>query len=312
MKMMKRRIGVPLVLGSLVALFAMADAATATHTVPIGASPFRVPLVPSFTACETTAANSTHGAPLSFPSCNPPALTSSTVKIGPNGIGFARIVVCATGVVSTFCNPTPAGTMPLPDVRLTGSGRDIQCRNTGTPPGCTANGDYNPQSGTGPYTDAGNGTGGAQPFCNPDASSAADCIAATDITATAELATSAATIGGTGNFAGHAIRVSDHYNCNLTGLPACPATPSSNYPATMTDLQFPVPVDCIVTSTPVGQGSTCGVNTTANALVPGAVIANQQAVVEIGEVILVDAGPDGSRTTSTGNQVFAAQGIFLP
>jgi len=167
-----------------------------------------------------------------------------------------------------------------------------------------------PQSGPGPYTDAGNGTGGAQPFCNPDATSAADCIANTDVTATAELATSAASIGGTGNFAGHAIRVSDHYNCNLTGPPVCPATPSSNYPATMTDLQFPVPVDCIVT-TSTTQGSTCGVNTTANALVAGAVIANQQAVVEIGEVILKDSGSDGVRGNSN-DQVFAAQGIFLP
>jgi hypothetical protein len=310
MKMMKRRIGVPLVLGSLVALFVMADVATASHTVPIGASPFRVPLVPSFAPCETASANSTHGAPLSFPSCNPPALTSSTVKVGPNALGFARIVVCPAGNVSTFCNPTPAGTMPKPDVRLTGSGRDIQCIQTGTPPGCTANGDYNPQGGTGPYTDTGNGTGGATPFCNPDATSATDCIAATDVTATAELATSAASIGGTGNFAGHAIRVSDHYNCNLTGPPVCPATPSSNYPATMTDLQFPVPVDCIVTVSTT-QGSTCGVNTTANALVPGAVIANQQAVVEIGEVILKDSGSDGVRGNAN-DQIFAAQGIFLP
>jgi len=311
MKMKRRIIGVPLVLGSLIALFAMADTAMATHTVPVGASPFRVPLVPSFAPCETTAADSTHGAPLSFPSCNPPVLTSSTVKIGPNAIGFARVLVCPVGNVSGQCNPSPAGTMPLPDVRLTGSGRDIQCIQTGTPPGCTANGDYNPQSGAGPYTDTGNGTAGAQPFCNPDATSATDCIANTDITATAELATSAASIGGTGNFAGHAIRVSDHYNCNLTGPPTCPATPSSNYPATMTDLQFPVPVDCIPTPTLPAEGSTCGVNTTANALVPGAVIANQQAVVEIGEVIQKDAGPDGIRGNSN-DQVFAAQGIFLP
>ena len=96
MKMKRRIIGVPLVLGSLIALFAMADAAMATHTVPIGASPFRVPLVPSFAACETASANSTHGAPLSFPSCNPPTLTSSTVKIGANAVGFARIVVSPT------------------------------------------------------------------------------------------------------------------------------------------------------------------------------------------------------------------------
>jgi len=309
----RRRIGVPLVLGSFAALFLMADVAVASHTVPIGASPIRVSLVPAFAPCETGVANSTHGPPLNFPSCNPPQLVSSTVKIGGNAIGFARIVVCPVGTTAAFCTAT-GGAMPLPDVRLTGSGRDIQCRQTGIPPGCTAGGDYNPNATAGPYTSTGGGTAAASPACFPAINSATTCIAGTDITATAELATAAASIGGTGQFAGHAIRVSDHYNCDPLAPPAdpnaCPADPStSTRAATMTDLQFPVPVDCIPTGT--ADGSTCGVNTTANALVPNSVIPNKAAVVEVGEIILKDSGPNGVRGDGD-DQVFSAQGILLP
>jgi len=384
MKKMKRLIGVPLVLGSLVALFAMADAAMATHTTPVGATPFRVPLVPSFAPCETGASDSFHGPPLNFPSCNPPVLTSGQVKIGTNAVGFARIVVCPVGTTLAFCygpaggataesggqcsnatdddgdgrvndgcptvgaaveNPVtqcanatdddadgtvndgcpiaPLGT-PFPDVRLTGSGRDIQCNVVSALAGCPSGTvDYNPNGTAGPYTpgsDGGNGTNAPQPYCNPDGTSQTDCIAGTDVTATAELATSAATIGGTGNFAGHAIRVSDHYNCDPTIVnPSdpnfCPADDvTSTRPATMTDLQFPVAVDCLPQgSTTAAPGSTCGVNTTANALVPGAVIPNKSAVVEIGEVILKDAGPNGVAENGGGDDdVFAVQGIFLP
>jgi len=314
----KKLIGVPFVLGSLVALFAMADAAMATHTAPIGASPVRVSLVPSFRPCETGSSNSTHGPPLSFPSCNPPVLTSTTTKIGPQAIGFARLIVCPAPGPFPTGNPCNVLNANLPDVRLQGDGKDIQCIATGTPAGCTAGGPYNP-TGNGtlsPYTTAGNGQP-PTPFCNPDATSASDCIAGTDITATAELATEAGSIGGQGNFAGHAIRVSDHYNCGPLLPPgdpnACPADPvTSTRAATMTDLQFPVAVSCLPG---VGTaGSDCGVNTTANAIVPGSVIANKQAVVEIGEIILKDSGPNGIRDAAGAgdDQVFSAQGLFLP
>ena len=57
---------------------------------PIGATPFRVPLVP--TARECTAPTRTHGPPLAFPSCNPvqPGSTHLTVGSGDGSPALAR------------------------------------------------------------------------------------------------------------------------------------------------------------------------------------------------------------------------------
>jgi hypothetical protein len=63
---------------------------------PKAAAPMRVSLVPAYAQC--TSANRTHGPPLAFASCNPPAQTSSRLTIGTadaNGqltksIGFVR------------------------------------------------------------------------------------------------------------------------------------------------------------------------------------------------------------------------------
>jgi len=330
---MKKR----LILFAMSALFAgsfFASSAMASHEHPLGASPVRVPLVPAFDAC--TSANSTHGLPLNFPSCNPPVPTSGTVKTGAGSIGQGWIIVCDTAAVAPVCNESAPGfTASLkPDVRLFGAGRDVQCRLTGSPSGCSAGSDYNP-NGAGPYTTTcstallcGN-DGKPSPFCGPSGSSPATCSAGADVTETAALgAPSGTTVSpsvqcGTnvtclafaGHFVGHAIRVTDHYNCGA-GLPptdanACPADPgTSNRAATMVDILFPVPVDCLPTAA-AGLGSVCGANTTANALVPGSVIANKQAVVETGEIIAQDSGPNGTRGDSD-DETFATQGIYLP
>lgn len=47
---------------------------------PKGASPLRAALVPAFNQCTT--ANTVHGAPLAFPSCNPPTQSSSIATVG--------------------------------------------------------------------------------------------------------------------------------------------------------------------------------------------------------------------------------------
>jgi glucose/arabinose dehydrogenase len=55
---------------------------------PRGATPLRVPLVPAFRAC--TAANRTHGAPLAYGSCAPPAQASGELTVGtPDANGLA-------------------------------------------------------------------------------------------------------------------------------------------------------------------------------------------------------------------------------
>jgi hypothetical protein len=73
--------------------------ASSTHPRPKGATPLRVSLVPAFKQCS--APNRTHGAPLAFPSCNPPAQSSDFLTVGTpdangasaNSIGFFRLDV---------------------------------------------------------------------------------------------------------------------------------------------------------------------------------------------------------------------------
>jgi hypothetical protein len=76
--------------------------AGATHPHPKGATPMRVSLVPAFKPC--TSPNRQHGAPLSFPSCAPPAPMSNYLTIGTpdangaaaNSVGYALIKVKET------------------------------------------------------------------------------------------------------------------------------------------------------------------------------------------------------------------------
>ncbi len=68
---------------------------------PKGATPLRVSLVPAYRQC--LAPNRTHGTPLAFGSCNPPALESSHLTVGTpdangvaaNSTGFAKFGVVA-------------------------------------------------------------------------------------------------------------------------------------------------------------------------------------------------------------------------
>jgi hypothetical protein len=99
----KRKLVLPaaLVAGTL-GLVMMSQIASATHPRPKGATPLRVSLVPAFKQC--TSSNRTHGAPLAFPSCNPPVQTSNFLTVGTpdangagaNSIGSALIKVKVT------------------------------------------------------------------------------------------------------------------------------------------------------------------------------------------------------------------------
>src|SRR5438874_575925 len=147
-------------------------------------------------------------------------------------ISGERGLACSQSPGGPFCNPS-GGSLAKPDVRITGSVKDVRCRQS-VPPGCVAGQDYNPNTALGPYTSAGAGHTGAQPPCFPSPTSASDCLASADLSATAELSPAGATSGGTGPYAGHAVRISDLYNCDPAALgPPCPATSSSDYPATV-------------------------------------------------------------------------------
>lgn len=88
---------------------------------PRGATPLRVSLVPSFATC--TSPNSSHGAPLSYPSCAPPVQTSNFLTVGSPGSNGAG--ANATGSVRFIARPDDA----LIDVTTT----DVRCMSaTGT------------------------------------------------------------------------------------------------------------------------------------------------------------------------------------
>ena len=99
----KRKMVLPLVLAvGALGFMAVSQVASGSHVRPKGASPLRVSLVPAFKQCLSP--NRTHGAPLAFPSCNPPVQTSNFLTIGSpdangagaNSNGFILLRVKAT------------------------------------------------------------------------------------------------------------------------------------------------------------------------------------------------------------------------
>jgi hypothetical protein len=231
---------------ALAAIGAMwtAQLAGATHPRPKGATPMRASLVPAYKAC--TAPNRTHGAPLAFPSCNPPVQASSFLTVGSpdaNGAGANSVGYVLIKVKTT----SPE------DLLIRASATDVRCR-----------------------------AGTAAGVCN-----------------------SANTADGadySGQLQGNAtLRISDHYN-----------GPSLNEAATVMDLPLPVNVQCANT-TDGTVGGTCFVDTSANAVQPGAIPDGgiSRAVVELGQVQVSDGGQDGQVSTAD-NTPFEVQGVFIP
>jgi hypothetical protein len=97
--------------------------------------------------------------------------------------------------------------------------------------------------------------------------------------------------------------------------------PSETQSATVADTKLSFPIDCVATSDPV-LGSTCNVNTTADALVPGLVREGDRTVISALGVNVEDAGADGSiappseacpPSCGSGDEnVFLRQGLFAP
>jgi WD40 repeat protein len=90
---------------------------------PRGATPTTVKLVPAFDECSS--ANASHGAPLSAPSCSPPAQSSDHVTVGtPDANGKAANAV---GSVHLRVYSCPQCASPLPaDVFITAELTDVR------------------------------------------------------------------------------------------------------------------------------------------------------------------------------------------
>jgi hypothetical protein len=238
-----KRILLPLALGTLVVM-TLVQAAGATHPRPKGATPTRVSLAPAYKACATP--NRTHGAPLAFPSCNPPSQSSGFLTVGTpdangaaaNSIGFALLKV---------------RTASPEDLLIKSTVSDVRCKAGTAPSVCSA----------------------ANAADGPDYSGE---------------------LQGTTT-----IRVSDHYN-----------GPGLNEAATVMDIPLPVNIPCANTAD-TASGGVCAVDTSANAVQPGAIPDGgvSRAVIELGQVRVSDGGSDGAVSTAD-NTTFATQGVFIP
>jgi WD40-like Beta Propeller Repeat len=205
---------------------------------PKAAAPTRVSLVPAYARCSS--ANRTHGPPLAFPSCNPPAQTSGELTVGTadaNGapaksIGFVRYGV-------QVGNPaTPADEA---NVRIIASITDVRNKSD-----------------------------------------------LSDYTGELQL--------------DQGLRITDRDNTPSPGGPG---------PGTVSDTGFPVTIPCAATGDTT-VGSTCQIDTTAEAIVPNAVKEGRRAVWGIGQVKVYDGGSDGDAETTADNTLFMDEGLFVP
>src|SRR6185436_4892202 len=111
---------------------------------PLAASPVQVSLVPAYDEC-TTGANRTHGPPLVFPSCNPPAQTSGRVTVGTfDANGAAPKFVGSVRLGVHVGQPGPPDDS---DVLISAALTDLRCtpgQDTATcgDPNAVAGGDY--------------------------------------------------------------------------------------------------------------------------------------------------------------------------
>jgi hypothetical protein len=106
-------------------LMGLAQAANATHPRPKGATPLRASVVPSYKACATP--NRTHGAPLAFPSCNPPAQSSDFLTVGTpdaNGVAAANSV----GFIRLDAKVGVPGPPDDSDILVRASISDVRCK----------------------------------------------------------------------------------------------------------------------------------------------------------------------------------------
>jgi hypothetical protein len=80
--------------------------------------------------------------------------------------------------------------------------------------------------------------------------------------------------------------------------------PDNTEAATTSDAPLSIPLAC--------DGSRCDVETDLNAVLPGVVRERRRAIWELGQVRVLDAGPDGTLSTTGDQSTFLRQGIFVP
>ena len=84
----------------------------------------------------------------------------------------------------------------------------------------------------------------------------------------------------------------------------------ANAAGTVADMLYTATVPCQPTADTT-IGSTCSLSTTADAITPGSVKEELRTVWQLGQVQVLDGGPDGVAATAP-NAVFLRQGVFAP
>jgi TolB protein len=78
-----------------------------------------------------------------------------------------------------------------------------------------------------------------------------------------------------------------------------------------TDLPFGFTVPCVATAE-TGLGGKCRLQTSVDALIPGAAAEGTRAVWALGQLEVGDGGADGEAETGSDNSLVAVQGLFVP
>jgi hypothetical protein len=102
------------------------------------------------------------------------------------------------------------------------------------------------------------------------------------------------------------LRLTDLANCSPSGC----SGPYQRTAATSADNDFPVAIDCVSTPDP-SVGSSCVLNTSIDAVQPGAIVENRQTVTQIFRLRLNDSGVDTVRGTAD-DRIFSTQGFYIP
>jgi hypothetical protein len=101
----------------------------------------------------------------------------------------------------------------------------------------------------------------------------------------------------------------------ITDNSNAPETPE---PGTVQTIKYRAPVDCVATALTTIGGS-CSLSTTADTLVPGTVIEGRRSIWQLGQVEVLDAGPNGTGYANCppvcgdGDETtFLREGVFVP
>ncbi len=207
------------------------DSSSSTYARPKGATPMYLSLVPAYNPC--TASNRTHGPPLAFPSCNPPAPGSSNLTVG---VG----------------DGSPALSRSVGSLRM----RVL----TGAPGG-------------------------------PDD---------TDV----QLTFSLTNVMKASNLSEYTGELRPQIEARLTDKEGAVSSTTQDFP-----LSWSVP--CATTSDPQ-VASACTLDTTLDAVIPGAAAEGTRAIWALDKLRVYDGGPDGDADTVGDNSLFATQGLFVP